>query len=58
MKKTWKAINETLNRNKIKSNVASILYHNGNVLSNAKDIANAFNVFNASRSHGVTKKLT
>ena len=45
MEKTWKTINETLNRNKKNSNVASILYHNGNVLSNAKDIANAFNVY-------------
>ena len=45
MKKTWKTINETLNRNKKNSNVASIFYHNGNVLSNAKDIANAFNVY-------------
>ena len=45
MKKTWKTVNETLNRNKKNSNVASIFYHNGNVLSNAKDIANAFNVY-------------
>ena len=45
MKKTWKTINETLNRNKKNSNVASIFYHNVNVLSNAKDIANAFNVY-------------
>ena len=45
MKKTRKTINETLNR-KIKNfNVASILYHNGNVLSNEKDILNAFNVY-------------
>ena len=45
MKKTWKTINETLNRSKRGSNVTSIFYHNGFTLSNAKDIANAFNVY-------------
>ena len=36
MKKTWKTINETLNRSKRGSNVTSIFYHNGFTLFNAK----------------------
>ena len=31
IKKTWKTMNKTLNRNKKNSNVASILYYIGNV---------------------------
>ena len=57
MKKTWKTINETLNRNKKNSNVASILYHNGNVLSNAKDIANAFNVYFANIGKNLASEI-
>ena len=57
MKKTWKTINETLNRNKKKSNVASILYHNGNVLSNAKDTANAFNVYFANIGKNLASEI-
>ena len=57
MKKTWKTINETLNRNKKNSNVASIFYHNGNVLSNAKDIANAFNVYFANIGKNLASEI-
>ena len=57
MKKTWKTINETLNRNKKNSNVASILYHNGNVLSNAKDTANAFNVYFANIGKNLASEI-
>ena len=57
MKKTWKTINETLNRNKKNSNVASIFYHNGNVLSNAKDIANAFNVYFANKGKNLASEI-
>ena len=45
MKKTWRTINETLNRNKKGSNVTSLFYHNGKTLSNLEEIANAFNVY-------------
>ena len=45
MKKTWRTINETLNRNKKSSNVPSLFYDNGRTLSNMKEIANAFNVY-------------
>ena len=45
MKKTWKTINKTLNKSKRGPNLISIFYHNGITLSNAKDIANAFNVY-------------
>ena len=57
MKKTWKTINETLNRNKKNSNVASIFYHNGNVLSNAKDIANAFNIYFANIGKNLASEI-
>ena len=57
MKKTWKTINETLNRNKKNSNVASIFYHNGNVLSNAKDIANACNVYFANIGKNLASEI-
>ena len=57
MKKTWKTINETLNRNKKNSNVASIIYHNGNVLSNAKDITNAFNVYFANIGKNLASEI-
>ena len=57
MKKTWKTINETLNRNKKNFNVASIFYHNGNVLSNAKDIANAFNVYFANIGKNLASEI-
>ena len=57
MKKTWKTINETLNRNKKNSNVASILYHNGNVLSNAIDTANAFNVYFANIGKNLASEI-
>ena len=57
MKKTWKTVNETLNRNKKNSNVASIFYHNGNVLSNAKDIANAFNVYFANIGKNLASEI-
>ena len=57
MKKTWKTINETLHRNKKNSLVASILYHNGNVLSNAKDIANAFNVYFANIGKNLASEI-
>ena len=57
MKKTWQTINETLNRNKKNSNVASIFYHNGNVLSNAKDIANAFNVYFANIGKNLASEI-
>ena len=57
MKKTWKTINETLNKNKKISNVASIFYHNGNVLSNAKDIANAFNVYFANIGKNLASEI-
>ena len=45
MKKTWRTINETLNRNKKSSNVPSLFYDNGRTLSNMKEMANAFNVY-------------
>ena len=48
MKKTWRTINETLNRNKKSSNVPSLFYDNGRTLSSMKKIANAFNVYFAS----------
>ena len=57
MKKTRKTINEILNRNKKNSNVASIFYHNGNVLSNAKDIANAFNVYFANIGKNLASEI-
>ena len=43
--KTWRTINETLNRNKKSSNVPSPFYDNGRTLSNMIEIANAFNVY-------------
>ena len=45
MKKTWRTINETLNRNRNSSNVPSLFYHIGKNLSNLEEIANAFNVY-------------
>ena len=57
MKKTWKTINETLNRSKRGSNVTSIFYHNGFTLSNAKDIANAFNVYFANIGKNLASEI-
>ena len=57
MKKTWKTINETLNRSKRGSNVKSIFYHNGFTLSNAKDIANAFNVYFANIGKNLASEI-
>ena len=45
MKKTWRTINEALNRNKKSSNVPSLFYHNGRTVSNMKEIANTCNVY-------------
>ena len=44
-KKTWRTINETLNRNKKSSNVPSLFYDNGRNLSNMNETTNAFNVY-------------
>ena len=57
MKKTWKTINETLNRSKRGSNVTSIFYHNGFTLSNAKDIANAFNAYFANIGKNLASEI-
>ena len=57
MKKTWKTINETLNRSKRGSNVTSIFYHNGFTLSNAQDIANAFNVYFANIGKNLASEI-
>ena len=57
MKKTWKTINETLNKSKRGSNVTSIFYHNGFTLLNAKDIANAFNVYFANIGKNLASEI-
>ena len=57
MKKPWKTINETLNRSKRGSNVISIFYHNGFTLSNAKYIANAFNVYFANIGKNLASEI-
>ena len=57
MKKTWKTINETLNRSKRGSNITSIFYHNGITLSSAKDIANAFNVYFANIGKNLASEI-
>ena len=44
MKKTWRAINETLSKGKITSELPSIFYHNDVELTNPTEIANAFNM--------------
>ena len=59
MKKTWKTINETLNRSKRGSNVTSIFYHNSITLSNSntKDIANALNVYFANIGKNLVSEI-
>ena len=43
IKKTWRTINETLNRNKKNGDLSSNLFHDGVQLSDAKETATAFN---------------
>ena len=57
MKKTWRTLNETLNRNKKGSNVTSLFYHNGKTLSNLEEIANAFNVYFANIGEKLASKI-
>ena len=56
-KKTWKTVNETLNRSERGSNVTSIFYHNGITFSNAKDITNAFNVYLANIGKNLASEI-
>ena len=44
MKKTWRTINETLNRNK-NGDLPTTLFHNGVQLSDVKETATAFNTY-------------
>ena len=51
MKKTWRAINETLNKGKITSELPSIFYHKDVELTNMTEMANAFNIIYAFCQH-------
>ena len=57
MKKTWRTINETLNRNKKSYNVPSLFYDNSRTLSNMKEIANAFNVYFANNGEKIAFEI-
>ena len=45
IKKTWRTINKTLNRNKKNGKLPTNLFHDGVELSDAKEIATAFNSY-------------
>ena len=45
MKKTWRTINETLNRNKKNGDLPTTIFHDDVQLSDAKEIATIFNTY-------------
>ena len=53
MKKTWRTINETLNRNKKNGDLPTTIFHDDVQLSDAKEIATTFNTYFAN----IGKKL-
>ena len=57
MTKTWRTINETLNRNKKSFNEPSLFYHNGKNLSNTEEIANEFNVYFANIAQKLVSEI-
>ena len=57
MKRTWRVISETLNRNKSKHDMPSLFTHEGSDLADSLEIANAFNVYFANIGKNLSSQI-
>ena len=57
MKRTWRVISETLNRNKSKHDMPSLFTHEGRDLADSLEIANAFNVYFANIEKNLSSQI-